>query len=97
MSGVRHSLQNASSFQQIACVSPCANLTTALPVPEAFLGRVVSGSRNCDAPESHVAKGSPGSFINALCIVLPDRQCTESACNCEFTLLVLSQVDPVHQ
>eukprot|EP00975_Prorocentrum_lima_P061789 12881934-Prorocentrum_lima.AAC.1 len=37
------------------CV-PTANLTTALLVPEASLGRLVSRSGKCEAPESHMAK-----------------------------------------
>eukprot|EP00975_Prorocentrum_lima_P051018 10687892-Prorocentrum_lima.AAC.1 len=64
--GVLHPLQHTSSFQHTAWASPIASLTTARLVPVVVLGKLGMGIRKWEAPESHIADGSPGSLIRAL-------------------------------
>eukprot|EP00975_Prorocentrum_lima_P024394 5129949-Prorocentrum_lima.AAC.1 len=53
-----------SSFT--AWASATANLTTALLVPVGVVCILVIGNKKWEAPESHIANGSPGSLISIL-------------------------------
>eukprot|EP00975_Prorocentrum_lima_P004144 900155-Prorocentrum_lima.AAC.1 len=70
---MEYSLQNTPSFQYTACASPTANLTIARLAPVAVFGKLVIGISKWEAPESHIANGSPGSPISTLWMVLSPR------------------------